>query len=241
MAAVVDALETEWTHLATSRPAREALERWADDPALWGFRDLDDVVEFANRRRQAAASDRVLAALARQAHVDDVAARTLLQAVLPGLKSVIRTYGRNGTNDEIGSAVIAVAFERIRRYPIERRPAHIAANILLDTRQAISRRRARDLALDEVMGAPADERCLLRIPARTEPSAAEELVGLIDDAVRAGAVSHDAACVIVLTRVADVPIGELARSQRDDVRALRQRRRRAELSLAAAVADGAVA
>jgi hypothetical protein len=241
MAVVVEALETEWGQVASSRLAREALERWSEDPALWGFRDLDELVEFANRRRQPAASDRVLAALARRARTDDLAARTLLQAVLPGLKSIIRTYGRNGTNDEVGSAVIAIAFERIRCYPIARRPEHVAANILLDTRQAISRRRARDVALREATGEPADVTCLLRVPARSERSASDELVHLVAEAVQRGALSPEGARVIVLTRVADVPIAELATRQGEDARAVRQRRRRAELSLVSAAASAAVA
>jgi len=130
-----------------------------------------------------------------------------------------------------------VAFERIRRYPISRRPSRIAANIVLDTRQAITRRLAREAALQVVVGTPGDTGELIRLPARTEKSAGEELLRLINDAVRSGHITEDAARVIVLTRVHDVTVADLAMSRSEDVRTVRQRRRRAELSLAASISS----
>lgn len=46
--------------------------------------------------------------------------------------------------DESAAAVVGSMRERIRTYPCERRPAKIAANVQLNTRQRISRRAARD-------------------------------------------------------------------------------------------------
>lgn len=65
--------------------------------------------------------------------------------MMPGAKNLTCGYlWAHADADESAAAVVAAMWERIRTYPCERRPAKVAANIQLDTRQRISRGAARD-------------------------------------------------------------------------------------------------
>ena len=216
------------------RPRRTT--RWpagrSHDARLRGFAELRDVVAYANQRGHAERSDEVLAALAVLAPTDPLAARALLQAVLYGLiRIAVDLCTAAPSEEDAASTVVAAAWERIRTYPIERRPRSIAANILLDTRQAVSRslcrRRVREVLAERV---PFDE------PGDETVSATEELLDLVEEAVRMRHLRPDEAQLIVLTRVADVPFAQLAEEQGTLPQTLRRRRLRAEAALADAVA-----
>ena len=72
--------------------------------------------------------------------MDPLAARLVLQALLPGLKAVAgRLLFDADERDAVWSALLVHCWERIRRYPLERRPTRIAANTLLDTLQKTTR------------------------------------------------------------------------------------------------------
>ena len=82
---------------------------------------------------EAGADDR-LAGLVRDAATDTLAARVVLQRLLPGLLSIARRRGRGswlGTHDAFDE-LLAAGWVVIRLYPIERRPARVAANLLRD-------------------------------------------------------------------------------------------------------------
>ena len=86
MAQILQQLDREWSELATSPRARRALIRWANsNPDLAGNRDLNDVLAA---RRDPERSGPVLKALAVLAPDDEVATRTLLQAMLPDAASI---------------------------------------------------------------------------------------------------------------------------------------------------------
>ena len=77
-------LDREWRELCRSTTSRLALERWASaEPALAGSLTLEAVL--VERKDDAEAAPAILAALARLAVDADIAARTLLQALMPGL------------------------------------------------------------------------------------------------------------------------------------------------------------
>src|SRR5581483_8240714 len=122
-----------------SLTARRAVTTWAADPVLGGFGDLESVVERIQRRGCPEDSDRLLLALLQRAGSDNESARTVLQALLPGLKALMATYRWSGSREDVATAVIEAAFERIRHYPCRRRPARVAANLLHDTRQTLWR------------------------------------------------------------------------------------------------------
>lgn len=139
---LLDQLDEEWAWLAHSRRATLALTRWAQcDAELREFADLNELVTFVNRRDRLAEGDAILYRLVCRAHVDELAARTVLACMMPGIKRLTCNFRwAHESSDEASAAVLAVMWERIRTYPCVRRPAKIAANIQLDTRQRVGRR-----------------------------------------------------------------------------------------------------
>lgn len=143
---LIDRLDAEWEWLSRSRKGARALRRWADtDEELREFVDLAELVAFVHRRDRVCEADRILFRLVCRASTDDLAARTVLACMMPGAKNLMCGYlWAHADADDSAASVLAAMWERIRTYPCERRPAKIAANTQLDTRQRLSRGAARD-------------------------------------------------------------------------------------------------
>jgi hypothetical protein len=155
MASTLEELDREWSELATSPCARRALIRWANDhPALAGLRDLDEVLAA---RRDNSRAPALLAALAALAPTDELAARTLLQALVPGLA---RLSSLTGNDDPAAiDEMVSLAWERIRTYPTTRRGS-VAGNVLLDVRKRYRRHRLVEVPASlELTGDPEDDGC----------------------------------------------------------------------------------
>jgi len=232
MRTLFEQLAVEWSQLGVSAPAAAALEAWGhDDPALAGFPDLVEVVRFVQRCGTGPEGDAVLACLAARAPSDPLAARTLLHVVFYGLKRITSDLCTAASSpEEAASVVVVEAYQRIRTYPVERRPRSIAANILLDTRQGVSRSLCRR-RVPEVLTADIAQHA----NATAGPSAADELLDLIDEAVRTRKLRVDDARLIVLSRIADVSTADLAATRACTPQSLRRHRQRAEAALAVAV------
>ena len=222
MAPILQKLDREWAELASSPRARLALLRWANsNPDLAGNRDL---VEVLTRRRDPARSHPVLMALAALAPEDDIAARTLLQAVLPGL---ITLAARAGNDDEAAlDEMVSLAWERIRTYPGQR-TGSVPANILLDVRKRY--RQHRRIEVPDSVDMAAD-------PADRAPSVEDQVLGrlLVDELVRAqqdGMMSRPVLVTILRTRLLDEPLADLAAEQNVTAQLLCHRRWRAEVRL----------
>lgn len=225
-------LDRDWAVLAVSSPARVALRCWrATDDRLPPFEHLGEVVAYVQRRGRPADSDAVLSALARLAPREELAARALLQAVLPGLKAVVLSHGRPWDREELTSLVVCRAWDRIRAYPIERRPRHIAANILLDVRQTMLRSARKNAREADRLS----EEALVDLAEESIPSAAEELLELVVDSVRAGHLAREDAQLLLANRVAGVSLVELGVQFAHHVGTMRKRRSAAEQRLLAAV------
>ncbi|MEW6473866.1 MAG: hypothetical protein AB1679_16565 [Actinomycetota bacterium] len=234
MPQLLDRLHDEWRYLARSPRAARTLADWAAAPALEGFPNLEEMVAAIQRRGRPEESDRILLALLRRAAVDNLAAQTVLEALMPGLKSLMSAYRLTGEPEEVATDVVEAAFERIRRYPCDRRPARVAANLLQDTRQTLWRDGRREHSL-RLATEPLTEP-VMNTPAPGERSATDELVDLVGEAVRRGRLRPSGARLILLTRVLDVPIDELAEATGTKSLTLRKRRVRAQAALAAAAA-----
>ena len=220
-------LDEEWTHLVRSRHTRRCLAEWSkSSPQLRGLDDLDALVEHANRRGRDHESDQVLIALARRAGVDDLAARTLLQALMPGMRWLARRYHTlaSAAGEDPVSLVVALTYERIRVYPFDRRPRRIAANVLLDTRQRLQRTVGRTGPMIVPLETLTIEPALAGGPI-------EEAGALLDEAVAQRVIVPRDANLIALTRLYDHPVAELAAHLGCQAQTLRQRRRRAEARL----------
>ena len=132
---VVADLNREW--VCTSEETDEVTAWMGRHPVLAGCRTLGDVLAAVSRD-----PDPVLGALIRESLGGSVsAARTVLQAMLGKVVLMAQTDPAAGVHD-----YIAAMWERIRTYPIDRRPAHIAANLALDARK-LARREKRGAAL----------------------------------------------------------------------------------------------
>ena len=221
-------LDTEWDRLCRSKAACRRLSEWsARSPEVRAFPDLGVLVEFANRRGQARESDQVLAVLAHRAVDDDLAARTLLQAVMPGMRSLARRYrsvvASAGESPE--GLVVSLTYERIRTYPFQSRPQRIAANVLLDTRQRLQRTVGRvgpiTVSLEDLPFEPPSGDC--------EPNP----FPLLNEAVALRVIGARDANLITATRLHGRPVAELAARLGCLPQTLRQRRRRAERRLLA--------
>lgn len=223
MTSILEELDREWSELATSPRARRALIRWTNTHcALVGLRDLTDVLAA---RRDPERAPAVLSALAALAPTDEVAARTLLQALVPGLVCLSRSSG----NDDPGAIeeMVSLAWERIRTYPTSRHGS-VAANVLLDVRKWYRKHR--------LIEAPTGSLQITGEPVDDASSPEEEVLGrlLIEELVgaeRAGVVTAPVLRLILRTRVGGEPLTAVAAEQRVDPQLLCQRRWRAERRL----------
>jgi hypothetical protein len=223
-------LSAEWAQLACSVPMSRALQRWAEGDSRLAFATAAELVAAVEAR-----DDRchdVLAALAALAPTDDLAARTLLQLLMPALCGVARRLRFLGDHDERASAVVAIAYERIRTYPIKRRPRHIAANLVWDTTKRLLATAPPRQATGTQL---TDQTASLPVEMGEPSTATDELMELLTWAQRHGHLSADSAELIALTRVADVPAATLAPRFGRDAQVVRRRRQRAEGALKAAV------
>jgi hypothetical protein len=232
-----DALDRSWIALARRPEATEAIERWRHLPELAAasFDELIEVIWTADP----ATADRSCAALAALAGRDELAARVLLQVLRPGLRSLGRRLALGGSFDDVDHEILALAWERIRTYPIDRRPAAIAANILLDVRKWYLR---------SVMDPSGGAASLDHLPDSHQPVApsaeheALEAVGpslrcaqaRLRTAVVEGTITPLSAAVVWRTRVVQEDDAAVARSLGVEVRTMQRRRQRAERLLAQA-------
>src|SRR2546423_8313114 len=109
---VIDLLEREWEQLEASPASARRLRRLAvGEPSLAPFATLGVLQRFVEDRATAPERrDEVLIALVRQAAGDtgdDLAARTVLQLLLPGCKALVRRYCWTDGADEVAAAVVA--------------------------------------------------------------------------------------------------------------------------------------
>jgi DNA-directed RNA polymerase specialized sigma24 family protein len=232
-----DALDRSWAAFTRSSEAAAALCRWREDQHL----DASDLEALVQRTWQASKpqADRTCAALARRAGTDAVAARTLLQILRPGLRNLGRRLALGGSFEDVDQELLALAWERIRTYPIDRRPATIAGNILLDVRKhyvrAVLDPDARSIPLAEL---PPNQ-----WPAA--PSAEHEAVdahlpslrrahAYLAAAVDRGTITATSAAVVWRTRIEQDSDDEVADELGVGPRTLQRRRQRAERQLARA-------
>ena len=232
-----DALDRDWVVLARSQGGAAAIQRWRESPELVAS-DLDALVKRVWAAPKAAA-DRACAALAERAPTDHVAARVLLQVLRPGLRTLGRRLALGGSFDDVDVELLALAWERICTYRVDRRPTSIAANILMDVRkkyvQAVTSTDAKGVSIEDL--APR------RWPAA--PSAEQEaLDGQVPSLRRAharllasvegGAITPTSATVVWRTRILEDDEADVAADLGVGVRTLQRRRQRTERELAKA-------
>jgi hypothetical protein len=203
-------LDAEWRHLVAAPATAATLAQWRHlAPDLADFADLDELRTAVHDRTDPDRSDRILSALARLAatggHGDTLAARVILQLLIPGAirlgRRLSAMVGDHATSEAVVFAELAIL---IRTYPWRRRPRRIAANLLLDCRQRLTRSYHRShpeicagLTLHDP-GAAADH-C-------DDDLALHDLLGW---ARRHGILSKLEAQLLVANHVAEIPMNQL--------------------------------
>lgn len=224
---VFSLLDEEWARIEHSSEGADALRAWkVAEPRLEPLATLAELVAHVRSLRgYPAEADAVLVAIAKHAASDNLAVRTLLQLLLPGCKALARRYAWMGAPGDVAAAIVGAAYERIRTYPVTRRPARVAANVICDVRQRLlldhSGRRY-EIPVADVQHLVRDE--------DDEPvlSCSEELVRVLSWAVQHSDFPVEGARLIARTRIAEVPVIELSSAEGIAPQSLRQRRLRFE-------------
>ena len=231
---VFDLLDREWARLSVDRLAARRL---APVCRLGGdARNLGDLERHV-RTADPADADRILLALVTRVVADDdqLAARVLLQLLLPGTRNLARRWWALGDHDERAAAAVGAVYDRIRTYPLARRPGRVAANVLMDAARQLRRsipRLAAEVAADPAVH---DRHACDRAAAAdgsADAHAALELADVLEDAVAAGVIERRDAQIIAQSRIGGLRIADLAAHHRVGSRTLWDRRHRAEQRLA---------
>lgn len=126
-------LQGEWERLSLSSTAIDTARSWALGITIDTLDDVLGASGYGAVGRDAADDDPMLARLVTLARHDTLAARILLQRMMPGLAVIARRRSRDGGDEyQAGDDVLAAAWTVIRTYPVERRPRFIAVNLLRD-------------------------------------------------------------------------------------------------------------
>jgi hypothetical protein len=224
-------LDREWRSLSR-RPDHIARAR------AWGvtttpFADLDGLLALAGYRLDHSGErNAVLVALVRRGGHDDLAARIVLQRVMPGLLAVIRRRG--WSDDGSFEELVGAAWLAIRGSRAERAPEQIAANIVRDAAyRAFTAPRRRRSATEVSV----DPKTLDETPAVHRVSACEELAVLMSDAIAAGLPRHDLELVRDLVTIGSP--GRVATHRQVTPRTIRNHRDRATARLRRLALDAA--
>jgi hypothetical protein len=220
-------LERDLARELASAQLASRFDAWRElEPALMPFAGPEGLLRFLRRQGAGDDKDAVLLALLRVARQEPLARRVVLLAMLPGLKSIAgRMLIDIREREELWSALLACAWERICLYPVARRRRRVAANLLLDcmrgTLAALARERTeRARACADL---PADL-------ASAEPEGGD-VDALLARAVRDGAIAAAEAELVLSTRIDRVPLAAVAEAQGVAYNTLKVRRQRAERRL----------
>lgn len=210
-------LDADW-HAFCSRPStRRSVHVWRSDARLAAFASPSEIIDATRMGSRPEDSEEILRALAERAPSDPAAARTLLQALLPGLRAAARRF-QHRIGDEALAIALGEAAVRISAGVPARRPGRVAANVVMDAKAALL----------HALNAPQFEPEPPEQAAVEQATASDEVVQLVSEAREAGIVSERAAALIIITRAHGYAIEEVAQASGVAACGLRQLRRRSE-------------
>lgn len=176
-------LDREWAVLAADRTAIARARSWHVTSAV---RHLDDVLVacgYGDSRTDA--QNEVLIRLTTLAHHDDLAARVVMQRILPGLIGITRRrrmFERDAFEELVGAAWLTIRHSR----PDGKE--HLAANLVRDAAYRAFTAPGRRLSSTEIA---VDPRTLDEEPAVVRIGPCEELATLLADGRATGVPSTD--------------------------------------------------
>jgi hypothetical protein len=217
-------LQHDWDHIKRSHRTVLQARGWCLIPdAPQALESLDDVLAWAgygSGDRRGDHDDRILGQLVRLAATDQLAARVVLQRLLPGISALAR---RRATSErprhEVLDEAVASAWTVIRTYPVDRKHRYVAVGLLREIEyQSFTRARRR---LTTFLPRPLETFDGHAAPTPSQ-SPADELRELLDLADRAGMSDGDLDLARRLARGEST--GDIARSSNVTDRTVRNRR-----------------
>ncbi|MBM3828859.1 MAG: hypothetical protein FJW09_09485 [Actinobacteria bacterium] len=153
---VAQALYLEWTAMCSDRRLLREVNGWGLPGRPIGHLDELLIRSGLDGRSDDDDSDYYLALIQQRATTDELAARVVLQRLMPAMLSIATKRGPITDNGTIGAfeAVVSAAWAVIRRYPIARRPVHVAGNLVRDIEYAafVRDRRLKSATTETVVG-----------------------------------------------------------------------------------------
>ncbi|WNI34470.1 hypothetical protein [Streptomyces sp. ITFR-6] len=221
---VFESLNAEWALVCAESEPGETVLGWLQEGGVllgeYAAGGLGDVLAELERRDRAqgrAHSDRWLRVLLERAAGEGagalLAARVVVQAMVPGAVRLTQRLRASRDFDEVGQVVAACLYQVVRRYPL-RRKGGVAANLLLETLHLASRElKAEAAELNAVPWQPAPDSAVVagHLVAADDPAAAAWQAVLGQQAVAAGLVKDDEAAddALVELLVWAVAVGRL--------------------------------
>jgi DNA-directed RNA polymerase specialized sigma24 family protein len=210
-------LTLEWARIR-ARPAHLVTAngwRLVDDPVV----SLDEILTAVGYEcDQTDATERRLRRLVEFARTDELAARVVVQRILPGLLATARR--RRGMADDVFGELVGAAWIAVRTFNPARSPRSIAASLISDADYAAFRAQTRRQSSSEL---PVDARLVER-PHVRESSSCELLAEILTEAADAGVPADD---LDLLRQLMDTPTtNQLATMLQITPRTIRNRRAR---------------
>ncbi|TBO59451.1 hypothetical protein EYS09_11915 [Streptomyces kasugaensis] len=192
---LVTRLNTEWEWLCADPGSAGRVRSWMlgagvldEEQAPAGLGELCTLLRKGAKRDEPGFIDAWMGVLLHRVSAGDgrdaeLAARVLVQAMLPHACRVLRGCVRSGEDvEDVAQVVIASLWEVVRTFPIARRPRKVAAGLRLELWHRVSRELRRELAPSE----PLDGTWAAALPGGVEPADAVEPVLLARAAEAAG-------------------------------------------------------
>lgn len=190
---LIGKLNHEWDRLCTDPAADAERAAWqAEEPALAGLDRLSDLCTVVRTDPD----QTLLPLLRRAAESSQLAARAILQAMIPKIVLMVASQPRTDhTNDELMGIAVAAMWSKIKCYPLEARPAGVPAQLSLDTLKEMVR---------EVAMVGAERRMIYRThtdaacesAASEKTTASEQLLQVIVHATERGIIRREDAQVL---------------------------------------------
>ncbi len=187
---LTEQLRADWGRLRDQPDLLARVRSWqlpGSDPV-----DLDQVLAESGFGRAAddTDADHYLSRVVAAAADDELAARIVLQRILPGLiRIATRRAAMAGGIRAAFDETAGVAWLVIRTFPIQRRPRHVAANLLRDIEYQAFVRERRLVATEREL--PTPHHRLPDAPVADDDDPLLEVVTLLAEGVRAGLTERD--------------------------------------------------
>jgi DNA-directed RNA polymerase specialized sigma24 family protein len=170
----------------------------------------------------------VLCALLEWAKEEPIGGHLVLEALRPGLTSLLRRIARGARErEELRAMMFASVWEGIRTYPLSRRPRRVAANLLFDAMH----RTLAELGRESAWRGSWAHTGVAVGDAHLAPWVDGDVEALLDQAVSAHAIHAEEAALILATRIDGAALSALAATAGVSYNTMKLRRQRAERRL----------